>query len=584
MKQGRSAARLWAFLALASLLSACQSVEEDPNRATADEAELDVAITGSVGDGPIVEATLTVFAKTGEMLSSVISDETAGYNIELRTKGKYYPLVIDARGGVDLATQLPPGFTLRSASTEPRKKAVVNVNPFTTVALAAAEQMNGGLSSSDISAGLAAVLAEFNSGLTSALSLDPMTTPIDDGNLAEIVKASEVFAEILRRTRDAVARTASGMTIDGVIEALGADLVDGSLDGAGAANTNRRVSAMLKLVAAQVSLEAMTNELRVNGLPVTAVLDDIVLRLASGRNVALTDSRPVNAPMIDRALSGIDAAIALADSAELQGLRTALAGLGAGATPEAARLALPAGSGTLLEVPIAGLADGTDADVTAVLTGVSSAAPDPNATTDPTLDPTSDPTTAPDPTTDPAPTNSPPTISGTPAEQVLAGSSYAFRPTAADADGDALTFAAEGRPAWASFDAGTGLLSGNPTGADVGTYSNIVISVSDGIDQASLGAFSITVTPAATGTATLSWTPPTENTDGSPLSNLAGYRVYWGSSPGSYTESVYVANPGVTSYVVENLLSGSTYYFAITAVNEPGAESTFSNEASKAIP
>jgi hypothetical protein len=80
----------------------------------------------------------------------------------------------------------------------------------------------------------------------------------------------------------------------------------------------------------------------------------------------------------------------------------------------------------------------------------------------------------------------------------------------------------------------------------------------------------------------LTWQPPTQNTDGTPLTNLAGYRIYWGTAPGSYPSSVTVNNAGITSYVVDNLVP-NTYYFAVTALNSMGTESLLSNSASKTI-
>lgn len=181
------------------------------------------------------------------------------------------------------------------------------------------------------------------------------------------------------------------------------------------------------------------------------------------------------------------------------------------------------------------------------------------------------------------PTNIAPTISGTPATSVQQGTQYTFQPTASDANGDPLTFSIVNRPVWASFSSSTGRLQGTPTAANVGTTGGIVITVTDGIASTSLAAFDITVQSAATGSAVLSWLPPTRNTDGSPLTNLAGYRVYWGTSPGSYPNQVTLNNPGLTTYVVDNLVSG-TYYFAVTAFNSTGAESQLSNSASKTIP
>ena len=191
-------------------------------------------------------------------------------------------------------------------------------------------------------------------------------------------------------------------------------------------------------------------------------------------------------------------------------------------------------------------------------------------------------TVQPAPVTTIAPTNTAPVISGTPATSVLAGSTYSFQPTASDANGDALTFSISGQPSWATFSTTTGRLTGTPSSAQVGSYGAIVITVSDGKTTASLPAFSVTVNAVVLGSATLSWTPPTQNTDGSALTNLSGYTVYYGTSSTTMTNKVVITNPGLTSYVVGNLGSG-TYYFAITAYNSTAAESALSNIGSKTI-
>jgi Putative Ig domain len=176
--------------------------------------------------------------------------------------------------------------------------------------------------------------------------------------------------------------------------------------------------------------------------------------------------------------------------------------------------------------------------------------------------------------------NRAPTISGTPTTNVNDGVAYNFQPTAADADGDTLTYSIQNKPTWATFSTTTGKLSGTAT---AGTYSGIVISVTDTKDTASLQPFTITVTAPANGTATLSWTPPTQNTDGSTLSNLAGYRIAYGTSAGALTQTIEVANPGVATYVVTGLSSGS-WFFAVKAYNDGGAESANSTVVSKTIP
>jgi hypothetical protein len=178
--------------------------------------------------------------------------------------------------------------------------------------------------------------------------------------------------------------------------------------------------------------------------------------------------------------------------------------------------------------------------------------------------------------------NRAPVISGTPARSINVGSSYSFRPTASDADGNTLTYSIANRPSWATFNTSTGLLSGTPSASYVGTYGNIVISVSDGRATASLAAFSISVVDVSNGGATLSWTPPTQNTDGTSLTNLAGYRIAYGTSSTALTSTIQVANPGLSSYTMSNLAPG-TYYFAVRAYTSSGTESGNSNVQTKII-
>jgi hypothetical protein len=180
--------------------------------------------------------------------------------------------------------------------------------------------------------------------------------------------------------------------------------------------------------------------------------------------------------------------------------------------------------------------------------------------------------------------NSAPTIQGQPGGSVQVGQAYSFTPSASDANGDTLTFSVSNKPDWADFNSATGRLSGTPTAADVATYSNISISVSDGQASAALSAFAISVTDAAagTGTATLSWTPPTENSDGTALTDLAGYQVYYGQSQNNLNKTVTLNNASLSTYVVENLGSG-TWFFALVAVNSRGTTSVFSSVATKTI-
>ena len=175
-------------------------------------------------------------------------------------------------------------------------------------------------------------------------------------------------------------------------------------------------------------------------------------------------------------------------------------------------------------------------------------------------------------------TNSPPRISGYPGSAVRVGDAYSFTPEASDADGDQLSFAIDNKPRWASFNPQSGRLSGQVHLGDEGEYTGIRISVSDGQVTTQLPVFSVTVTSSGLGSLTMRWTLPTENDDGSPITNLAGYYIYYGTSWGAYTNRIQIDNPSVSTYVVENLLPG-TYYLAATSFTSDGVESTYSNVA-----
>ena len=88
--------------------------------------------------------------------------------------------------------------------------------------------------------------------------------------------------------------------------------------------------------------------------------------------------------------------------------------------------------------------------------------------------------------------------------------------------------------------------------------------------------------PSGNGTATLSWEAPTTTTTGSALTDLAGYRIYYGISASDLSQSIQLNTVGVQTYVIDNLGNG-TWYFAIKAVTTVGVESALSDIVSKSI-
>ena len=89
--------------------------------------------------------------------------------------------------------------------------------------------------------------------------------------------------------------------------------------------------------------------------------------------------------------------------------------------------------------------------------------------------------------------NQAPTIGGTPSANATVGSAYSFTPSASDPDGDSLSFSIVNAPSWVIFDNATGTITGSPTSSDLGSYPDILISVTDGTASASLPAFTINV-------------------------------------------------------------------------------------------
>ncbi|SFR50687.1 ELWxxDGT repeat-containing protein [Pseudidiomarina maritima] len=183
--------------------------------------------------------------------------------------------------------------------------------------------------------------------------------------------------------------------------------------------------------------------------------------------------------------------------------------------------------------------------------------------------------------------NDAPTISGSPATSVLQDALYSFTPTANDIDGDSLTYAVLNAPAWTSFDTNTGTLSGTPSNAEVGVYSNIQISVSDGGLSDTLTAFSITVenvndAPTINGAPSTSvdqgslysFTPVAVDIDGDSLSFSITNKPAWvsfntltGALTGTPGNSDVGVHSNIQISVNDGQLGSALAAFSITVVN-----------------
>jgi hypothetical protein len=650
---GNSLSTAALIITAAISLAACSpGGEGDYDSAWVGDINSDLTVSGSVGDGPAVNSTVTIRKNNGEELASFKSDASGSYNVDLSVSQRHFPLLVDATGGTDIVTNAPPDFVLRSAVLSAEGNVTANVNPFSTFAYEIAKDLNGGVTKENLITSERIVVTVMNSGLTTLVNSGPMRTPVDESNVAEIIKASETLAEIVRRTRNALNGAGHTMTADAVIEALASDLIDKVIEGNGGPRADARVAAVANVATAQVILEAMNNELHVNGTDATDAMRRAIQQVVPGTAQPSLEELGITGEMIDQATVGLSAAFAMSGDDRVANLMQAVSGLQhgmetalvrtmvasdhravLGGLPETVAASDPvtlelinsvvrdsesngsaenraptisgrptarvrAGSrydfvptasdldGDALTFSIrnkpswasfnsdtGGLSGVPQTSDAGIYEGVTITVSDGSLSAD--VGPFAIEVTS---------TNSSPTISGSPARQVSAGEFYSFTPRASDPDSSTLRFSIAGKPAWADFDLLTGRLSGATTDADVGTYSEIVISVTDGTETARLAAFSIEVVAAgaATGSVTLSWKPPSENEDGSQLTDLAAYRIYWSRAGERYGPPVTISNTSVTRYVVGDLTPG-TYEFSATAVNRAGVESRFSNAITRVV-
>jgi hypothetical protein len=93
-----------------------------------------------------------------------------------------------------------------------------------------------------------------------------------------------------------------------------------------------------------------------------------------------------------------------------------------------------------------------------------------------------------------------------------------------------------------------------------------------------------TTSSGANGVAAVSWIAPTHNTDGSKITDLVGYTIFYGTNPDNMIQSIQVRDPGATSYTIKTLDSGTTYYFSVVAYTAAGTRGGASATVSKKIP
>ena len=503
-----------ASLILASLvLSGCL---EKQDNGFADKAGDPITLPGSVGDGPIVNADMRVLGNSGDVLASFLSDSTANYSVTLDVFANDFPLIVDAIGGTDLVTGLGPEFRLVSVVLSANEQRIANLNPFSTMIVALAEQMDGGLVAANMVSSEGIVDTELNRGLNEIAANGVMQSAINDSNLAEIVKSSETLAEMFRRTSRRLNDSGFLVSIDELIAVIASDLTDGVMDGRGGGDANPRFSAVATLVYGQVLLEAMANELRIDGRNVAAAMNDAIGRVGNSP-VKFVEDLPVTDRMIAKARVALAAAYAVTQDPSIRDLHASVGGMRSGMDATLIRSLMPPDFDTRMDAILGIIASSDNATIELV---------NEVARTEGTIEAG----------------NRPPQIAGLPATAVAPGSDYMFVPEATDPDGDALSFQGVNIPGWASIDKMTGTISGSPDTGDIGSYTDVTITVSDGELVDTLDPFTITVTtgnspPVISGSpprsvlagGTYAFTPAASDPDDDALSFSISNKPAWAS-------------------------------------------------------
>ncbi len=285
-----------------------------------------VSLTGSVGDGPIVEATISVISARGVLLGTELSDNTASYKTKIRTRRTDFPLTLVTSGGIDLVTGYEPNFRLFATAFGRSDKRRANLNPFSTLITKTTAAMPGGVTQENLSEIKGIVSRHLSFGLDPIMVPDPMTSKVTGENIADIVKSGEVLAEAIRRTRKALIVVGVDLSEDQIIDTLARDLTDTVIDGRGAIGVDALIAATMNIVSAQVLVEALTNHLKVDDVQAAPAMDAAIVMTKSAA-IWMTGDVLITEEMLLQTQTAVAATQVIEPSAELSNLAAALQGL-----------------------------------------------------------------------------------------------------------------------------------------------------------------------------------------------------------------------------------------------------------------
>ncbi len=309
------------FLIIYVLLLAACGGGSSGTASESTNAVTSIILSGSVGDGPVTGALITITDANGTVLANTVSDDKAQYKATVPADA-IFPITITATEGLDLVTGTAPDFTMVTmAATSTETNA--NINPFSTFIVKTAKNMEGGANPTNLDLANQIVMNNMNFGLDSTIIENPITTVITEQNIATIVKSSEVAGEMIRRAHNALIITGNTIDKDELIDSLAADLVDGLLDGSDAkGNANPLFSAAAHIAAGEVLVEALSNNLYVNGILATGLMDNAIRISLPG-----TDETTANAAINDKMLNQTRISLGSAQTISPDGTITDIASL-----------------------------------------------------------------------------------------------------------------------------------------------------------------------------------------------------------------------------------------------------------------
>ncbi len=316
---------------------------------------------GSVS-GPVIGANIIVRDGTGRQLLSTISNDAANYAVSLPSDAAF-PVTITATGGLDIVSGTAPGFTMLSVTTN-AKTLTLNINPFSTLIVKTTQAMQGGLTDKNLQQAEQHILQQLGFGLDTAQVPQPMTTAVTGQNITHLLNASQAFAETIRRTYAVLQQSGTTISENQLIDALAADMADGQLDGIGAKNTRPLFSATTIVVSGQVLLEALTENLYVNGVWANDLLNNAML-VSTPNTTETTAGGFISAEMLNQAILATHAAQSIAPSNALSTIAMALGRIPPNAKTENIENLLPAYASDAFDSAIAQISALTHAELAA---------------------------------------------------------------------------------------------------------------------------------------------------------------------------------------------------------------------------